>query len=143
MPTKKSLSSKKLIEQLSKHVEESSSQVWEGTLRDYIDIVVENKGLHMSAHARVLRMIESHGMKRDDDGDIVSYNFFSDDLFGINEPIDKIMSYLRAAAKGSEVSRRILLLYGPTSSGKSQLAILLKRGLEDFCKTLQHNTWRS
>jgi|TARA_R110001583_G_scaffold16234_12_gene66262 serine protein kinase len=135
MPAKKALNSKSLIEQLTKHVEESSSSTWEGTLRDYVDMVVNNKGLHMSAHCRMLKMIESHGVERDEDGDIISYNFFSDDLFGINEPIDEIMSYLRAAAKGSEVSRRILLLYGPTSSGKSQLAILLKRGLEDFSKT--------
>ena len=135
MPTKKSLSAKSLLDQLSKHVEGSSHKVWEGTLKDYIGIVLKNKNIHMSAHARILNMIESHGVKRDDDGEITSYNFFSDDLFGINNQIEKIMSYLRAAAAGSEVSRRILLLYGPTSSGKSQLAILLKKGLEDYSKT--------
>ena len=42
---------------------------------------------------------------------------------------------MRAAAAGSEVGRRILLLYGPTSSGKSQLAILLKKGLEAYSMT--------
>ena len=134
MPTKKSLSAKSLLDQLSKHVEGSAHQAWEGTLRDYISIVLKNKNIHMSAHARVLNMIESHGVERNDDGEITSYNFFADDLFGINNQIEKIMSYLRAAAAGSEVSRRILLLYGPTSSGKSQLAILLKKGLEEFCK---------
>jgi predicted Ser/Thr protein kinase/intein/homing endonuclease len=45
------------------------------------------------------------------------------------------MEYFRAAAAGSEVSRRILLLWGPTSSGKSQFAILLKKGLEAFSRT--------
>ena len=45
------------------------------------------------------------------------------------------MNYLKAAATGSEVSRRILLLFGPTSSGKSQMAIMLKRGLEAYSKT--------
>jgi serine protein kinase len=36
---------------------------------------------------------------------------------------------------GSDVGRRVLLLYGPPSSGKSQLVILLKRGLEAYTHT--------
>jgi serine protein kinase len=89
----------------------------------------------MGAHERILKMIEHAGIDRDEDGNITNYKFFENDLFGIDESIDEIMSYLRAAATGSEVSRRILLMFGPTSSGKSQLAISLKRGVEAFSKT--------
>src|SRR2546425_6369259 len=39
------------------------------------------------------------------------------------------------AKDSSDVGRRILLLYGPPSSGKSQLVILLKRGLEAYTQT--------
>ena len=80
-------------------------------------------------------------IERDEDDSIKKYNFFDEDLFGIDESLSEIMSYLKAASAGSEVSRRILLLYGPTSSGKSQLAVLLKRGLEEFSRTDEGQTY--
>jgi serine protein kinase len=123
------------LEMISSHLEDSKEEMWEGTLSDYIKMVIKNPEIHMNAHQRVLKAIETAGIERDEDGDIVKYKFFENDLFGVDEPIEELMSYLRAAAAGSEVGRRILLLYGPTSSGKSQLAILLKRGLEKFSKT--------
>lgn len=125
----------KLFDLIQEHVKSSQQELWTGTLKDYIELLVRKPYLHMSAHKRVLKMIESAGVERDEDGKIISYKFFENDLFGVEDQIDELMSYLRAAAAGSEVSRRILLLYGPTSSGKSQLAILLKRGLEDFSRT--------
>jgi len=123
------------LDHLDSHVSKASSLEWEGTLRDYIKMVISNPDLQMGAHARALKMIESAGVNRGEDGEVLSYNFFDEDLFGVKEPLEDLMSYLRAAAAGSEVGRRILLLYGPTSSGKSQLAILLKRGLEKFSMT--------
>jgi len=124
----------KLFKLLDEHVKSSQQELWTGTLKEYIELLVEKPNLHMGAHKRVLKMIEHAGVERDEDGKIVKYKFFENDLFGVEEQIVELMSYLRAAAAGSEVARRILLLYGPTSSGKSQLAILLKRGLEAFSK---------
>lgn len=125
---------KSLISKLKKKMSESSEYAWEGTLADYLEILSKKPELNMGAHERVLRMIESHGWEENEDGS-KTYNFFSEHLFGLEDSLDEIMSYLRAAASGSEVGRRILLMYGPTSSGKSQLSILLKRGLENFSKT--------
>jgi len=125
----------KLFEILSNHIDQENLLNWSGTLREYIELIIKKKEIHMNAHSRVLKMIESSGVEKDENGNIEKYCFFEKDLFGIDDSIEKIMSYLRAAAAGSEVSRRILLLYGPTSSGKSQLAVLLKRGLERFSKT--------
>jgi len=132
MATKKVTS---FIEKLSAHVSELSALTWTGTLEDYISMVIKNPSIHVNAHSRVLNMIESAGLQKADDGEVEEYDFFKDDLFGVEESLDELMAYLRAAAAGSEVSRRILLLYGPTSSGKSQLAVLLKRGLEEYSKT--------
>ena len=126
---------KSLIDILDSHILDSGGDSWSGTLRDYIKIVSDSPDLHMGAHKRVLRMIESHGVEKDDEDNITSYNFFKDDLFGIDDAIQNVVEYLRAAATGSEVGRRILLMYGPTSSGKSQFAICLKRGLEKFSNT--------
>ena len=135
MPRKQKASVDNLISALDEHVAEQKNELWSGTLRDYISLVAENPLLNMSAHKRVLRMIESHGVEEDDDSGNKVYSFFENELFGIDESIKQVMEYLKAAAAGSEVSRRILLLYGPTSSGKSQFAINLKRGLEDFSRT--------
>lgn len=123
------------LEMIDSHMENQTQKEWSGTVRDYIKLIIENPEIHMGAHARVLKMIEAAGVEKDEDGKVVKYKFFENDLFGVEEPIEEMMSYLRAAAAGSEVGRRILLLYGPTSSGKSQMAILLKRGLEQFAKT--------
>ncbi|UUZ54487.1 hypothetical protein LP419_40205 [Massilia sp. H-1] len=50
-----------------------------------------------------------------------------EDLFGIDEALERVIDYFKAAAAGSEVGRRLLLLLGPPSGGKSTLVILLKR----------------
>ncbi len=129
------MKSSKLIQEMTKHIKKTNELAWSGTLKDYLEMVIANPSLNMSSHARVLRMIEHAGVERSDSGQIVKYNFFANEIFGAEDSIEQIMSYLRAAAAGSEVARRILLLYGPTSSGKSQLAIMLKRGMEEFSKT--------
>jgi len=138
MATKKVTS---FFEKLNAHVSELSTLAWEGTLEDYISMVIKDSSLHVNAHSRVLNMIEAGGLKKNEDGDVEEYGFFTEDLFGVDDSLEELMSYLRAAAAGSEVSRRILLLYGPTSSGKSQLAVLLKKGLEEYSKTEQGRTY--
>jgi len=130
-----SKNTKPFMQTLSDFAKKQNLPQWEGTLKDYIEIVTKNPSIHMGAHARVLKMIESAGVEKDSSGKIIKYNFFDNDIFGVEDSVEELVSYLRAAAAGSEVGRRILLLYGPTSSGKSQLAILLKKGLEKFSKT--------
>src|SRR5688572_27711574 len=60
---------------------------------------------------------------------------FKRELFGIDEPLTRLVEYFKAAAAGSDVGRRLLLLLGPPSGGKSTVAILLKRGLEEYSRT--------
>ena len=62
-------------------------------------------------------------------------SLFSEELFGMDEAIERVVDYFKAAAAGSEVGRRLLLLLGPPSGGKSTLVILLKRGLEEYSYT--------
>jgi serine protein kinase len=96
--------------------------------------VLQQPTLAQRAHARLYSMIHTAGVRVDEAGK-EHYAFFERDLFGIDEPLAKVVEYFKAAALGSDVGRRILLLYGPPSSGKSQLVILLKRGLEEFAHT--------
>ena len=43
--------------------------------------------------------------------------------------------YFHPAAKRLDVRKRILLLMGPVSGGKSTLVTMLKRGLETYSRT--------
>ncbi|MBI3334943.1 MAG: protein prkA [Candidatus Portnoybacteria bacterium] len=121
-------------EKLTKHLSTHHVDEWTGTFSDYLDLITANPHLAQSAHARLYKMICAKGVTTDDDGK-EHYAFFDNDLFGIDEPIAHVVEYFKAAAMGSDVGRRILLLYGPPSSGKSQLVILMKRGLEEFTQT--------
>lgn len=129
---------KDIFADIKKFNSETNTQSWEGTVKDYIPLVQEKAKLSQLAHSRVLDMIEATGISYKD-GDknkqFPFYKFFEQDLFGVDEPIRKVVRYLKAAASGSQVGRRILLLYGPTSSGKSQLVTLIKSGLEDWSRT--------
>ncbi len=105
---------------------------WTGSFHQYLDQVQATPEIAESAHRRLYRMILTAGTKTADG----SYPFFDDTLFGVNDTIRLLVDeYLRPAALGHEVKKRILLLVGPVSGGKSTLVWLLKRGLETFSRT--------
>lgn len=132
--------SKKSKQDILTLVEECTSGMdltpWEGTLRDYLPIVLENPEYNETAHARICRMVEEKGFELDDNKKPV-YRFFEKELFGIDHVLAQVMEFFRAAAKGSDARKRLLLLWGPTSSGKSEFLIQLKKGLEGFSKTAE------
>jgi len=115
-------------------VEEDSLR-WEGSFSNYLQIVKETPGVAKTAHARIYDMIESVGIEKDNDGRC-HYSFFADEIFGLDESLERLVEeYFHAAAKRLEVRKRILLLMGPVSGGKSTLVTMLKRGLERYSRT--------
>jgi serine protein kinase len=110
---------------------------WNGTLREYFQQVIDNPHLCDNAHAYIWRMIESAGIEyaeSDEKKEHPQYKFFWD-LYGIDDTLEQVMEYFKAAASGSDVSKRILMLFGPTSSGKSDFTTHIKDGLETFSRT--------
>jgi len=64
------------------------------------------------------------------------YNFFSNQLFGLEDALERLVEeYFHPSAKRLDVRKRILLLMGPVSGGKSTLVTMLKRGLETYSRT--------
>jgi serine protein kinase len=122
---------KDIFEKIDAHLQNHQMSTWTGTFREYLEIVLKQPSSAQRAHGRLYNMIKGAGVQVDDEGK-EHYAFFENDLFGIDEPLARVVEYFKAAAMGSDVGRRILLLYGPPSSGKSQLVILLKRGLEAY-----------
>jgi serine protein kinase len=123
------------LKSLVDFTKEHRAVYWSGTLSDFIEKVVplDAQGAARSSHQYMWDMIR-WTRSEDENGNFRS-KLFGDELFGVDEAIERVVDYFKAAAAGSEVGRRLLLLLGPPSGGKSSLVILLKRGLEEYSYT--------
>ena len=111
---------------------------WEGTILDYLYMVKERPEISSLSSNRIYQTVENKGVTEVDQSlklrgyeDLVSYNFFDDVIYGSKESIHDIIKWFKAAARRTETGKRILILVGPTASGKSTIATALKRGLEN------------
>jgi serine protein kinase len=125
----------KIIEESRK--EEREIQ-WEGTCLQHMELIKENPAVAQLAPGRLYNMVMDRGtesiqdtVKLPDYEDMVRYRFFQDELYGLEESLHDIMRFFKAGARRTETGKRILILVGPVSSGKSTIAALLKRGLEE------------
>jgi serine protein kinase len=119
---------------LKAHHDESKHLQWEGTFTEYLDLVKENPTVANTAHARVYDMIASAGIEEREGHKM--YHFFDGEIYGIDLALERLVEeYFHSAARRLDVRKRILLLMGPVSGGKSSLVALLKRGLERYSKT--------
>ena len=127
------------LESLSSFSKLHRSQKWEGTFGEFLGGVVAANpaAAARSSHQYIWDMLRWHGDGHEPGGDSLkkARALFRRELFGIDEPLSRVVDYFKAAAAGSDVGRRLLLLLGPPSGGKSTLAILMKRGLEEYSRT--------
>jgi len=116
---------------------------WEGSFAEYLKLVQLNPELVRNAFQRLYDMILSHGTKEytRTKQAVVHYNFFEDPvsggrdgIFGLDEPIMRLVNGFKAAAHGYGTERRIHLLHGPVGSAKSTIVRLLKKGIELYSK---------
>ncbi|WP_039072543.1 serine/threonine protein kinase PrkA [Bacillus sp. MSP5.4] len=123
-----------ILKKIEQYREEEQRLKWEGTFAEYLEIVKENPTVAQSAHSRVYNMIKDSGIEEKDGKKV--YSFFDKELFGLEEPLERLVEeYFHPAAKRLDVRKRILLLMGPVSGGKSTLVTMLKRGLEAYSLT--------
>ncbi len=108
---------------------------WKGNFYDYLDVVKKDKKVARLTHARIYDMIMDKGVEKDKDGHILRYKFFEDEIFGCEKALDSLVEYFQAGAQLLDPRKRILLMMGPAGGGKSSVAILLKRGLEEYTLT--------
>ncbi|MED1124512.1 serine/threonine protein kinase PrkA [Bacillus atrophaeus] len=123
-----------ILKKIEKYREEEQRLKWEGTFADYLEIIKENPMVAQSAHSRVFNMIKDSGIE--ESGGKKKYSFFDRELFGLEESLERLVEeYFHPAAKRLDVRKRILLLMGPVSGGKSTLVTMLKKGLEAYSLT--------
>mgnify|MGYP001279743485 CR=1 FL=1 len=123
-----------IFARIKEHRDKEKELVWEGTFADYIEIVREQPQVARTAHARIYDMIVWHGVEEVNGQK--KYKFFEDEIFGLDRTIERLVEeYFHSAAKRLDVRKRILLLMGPVSGGKSTIVTMLKRGLERYTRT--------
>ncbi len=127
--------SSNLVEGMKSYIEKYRQKPEVLSFQDYIEKVRGNPKVAALAHKRVYDMILSHGREVNEELGEEHYKFFETQLFGIEGSTKEIMEYFKGAALGSDVGKRFLLLYGPPSSGKSNLVSMFKDALERYSHT--------
>ncbi len=125
-----------ILKQAEEHRLTADKLHWEGTFKDYLDIVAKNPRVSDLAHARMFDMIIAGGVEDNGEGQPKTYKFFEGELFGMERTIQHLVEeYFAPAARRLDIRKRILMLVGPVGGGKSTLSTLLKKGLEKYSRT--------
>jgi serine protein kinase len=125
------------LDSLTEFTKEHRARHWQGTFQEFMRTVVADRAdiLARTSHQYIWDMMRWYGEAHGGEGDKPHHHLFANELFGVNQALERITDYFKAASAGSEVGRRLLLLLGPPSGGKSTLVILLKRALEEYSHT--------
>lgn len=122
------------IERIEQFRQQKSKLSWQGSFKEYLDLVIKNPHIAQLSHARMYNMIKDAGVE--EANGVKRYKFFESELFGLDKTIERLVEeYFHSAARRLDVRKRILLLMGPVSGGKSTLVNILKRGLEEYSKS--------
>lgn len=123
-----------IFERIASYRAKHERMAWSGTFKDYVELLKQDSSPARTAHARIYDMIKSHGVEETNGRK--RYKFFEQEIFGLDRALEKLVEeYFHSAARRLDVRKRILLLMGPVSGGKSTLVTLLKRGLEQYSRT--------
>ena len=112
-----------LVKRLEEYRDRERELQWEGTFAQYFEIATKKSEVTRLAHERIYHMIMDAGVGTSRTGETL-FNFFSDEIFGIERPLQQIVEYFHSAAQRLEVRKRILLLMGPVGGGKSTIVYL-------------------
>jgi predicted Ser/Thr protein kinase len=110
-------------------------ETYSGDFKGFLPFAVKNPATVESSHMRAFRLVAREGIdpvatekarRVWGDPNLFAFNAFKD-FHGIEPVIMKVVSALQSAAAGGEASYSILFMFGPPSSGKSQIANRMKK----------------
>ena len=127
----------KFLESLGSYAQSHKARHWTGTFAEFLDeILPQNpEGICRNSHQYMWDMLRWKAARSPNGKKDSAISLLSSELYGVDDALERIADYFKAASAGSEVGRRLLLLLGPPSGGKSTVVILLKRGLEEYSHT--------
>ena len=134
--TEQSERQSEFVKNLVAFAQQHRAEPWSGTFAEFLETILPGnaRNINRSSHQYMWDMIQWQGSEAASE-ERSRYNLFADELFGIDDSLQRLADYFKAASAGSEVGRRLLLLLGPPSGGKSSIVILLKRGIEEYSLT--------
>ncbi len=132
---------KEFLDLIKKQREIRKEEKFKGTFLEYLEKVGNDGSIVKSSHKRLYDAICKHGWNEMSDEDerkrkiynddnVKIYDYFSSEFFGMENVIEKIMRFLKAASLKGEESRQVLLLMGPVGAGKSALTEHIKSALD-------------
>lgn len=105
------------------------------SLNEYLELCKDNKEAYANPAERLLMAIgepelidtrHDPVLSRLFSNKIIQHYKVFDDFFGLEEPIEQIVGFLKHAAQGLEEVKQVLYLLGPVGGGKSSIAEKLK-----------------
>ena len=127
----------KFIESLGSYAQTHKARHWKGTFGEFLEEILpqDPTGICRNSHQYIWDMLRWKAGNSANGKREPAIDLFSSELYGVDDALERVADYFKAASAGSEVGRRLLLLLGPPSGGKSTVVILLKRGLEEYSHT--------
>lgn len=117
----------------------AQTQQEECSLQEYLEICKKDPSAYMSPAERLLLAIgepelvdtaKDPRLSRIFSNKVIKHYPPFNDLYGMEECIEQIVSFFKHAAQGLEEKKQILYLLGPVGGGKSSLAEKLKKLME-------------
>jgi len=131
--------SSEFIDDLTSFASDHQTSQWCGTFAEFLENILpaDPYKLTRTSHQYIYDMLCWYRDQRDNDHPESTHpkDLFIEDLYGIDDALDRVIDYFKAASAGSDVGRRLLLMLGPPSGGKSSIVILLKRAIEEYSHT--------
>ncbi|HEY7849818.1 MAG TPA: protein prkA, partial [Ktedonobacterales bacterium] len=75
-----------IVKRLEEYRERERSLNWEGTFSQYFEIATQRPSVAQLSHERIYNMIVASGSETNKLGE-QRFNFFSDEIFGIEKPL--------------------------------------------------------
>lgn len=131
------MSSQDFLDNYSRRYEDNKEE--EMSLDDYLELCKTDSSMYANPAERLLMAIgqpEEIDTRHDPvlsrifSNKVISHYPIFSEFFGMEEPIEQIIGFLKHSAQGLEETKQVLYLLGPVGGGKSSLAEKLKDLME-------------
>ena len=132
------MSSQNIFEEYAKRYDAAKEE--ELSLHEYLELCQADRSAYANPAERLLAAIdkpelidtrENPILSRIFSNKVVSYYKAFEEFYGMEDPIEQIVGFLKHAAQGLEETKQVLYLLGPVGGGKSSIAERLKDLMEN------------